>query len=71
MIEVVFKDLKTTNEWQDDGIGILHQVAQHPIQGTHAPFCPHKTQRDKILAAERVDLCTPLNLPSLAQRGSE
>ena len=26
-----FKGLKANNELQDDGIGILHQVAQFPI----------------------------------------
>ena len=25
------KDLKATNEWQDDGAGILHEMAQFPI----------------------------------------
>ena len=33
------KGLKATNEWQDDGTGILHQVAQFPIdqvyRGSH------------------------------------
>ena len=28
---MIMKVLKATNEWQDDGTGILHQVAQHPI----------------------------------------
>ena len=27
----MFKDLKATNEQQDDGTGILHQVTQCPI----------------------------------------
>ena len=31
IIVVPFKGLKATNEWQDDGTGVLHQVAQHPI----------------------------------------
>ena len=39
-----FEGLKATNEWQDTGTGVLHQVAQHPIdqlqymdiQGAHA-----------------------------------
>ena len=26
----ILKGLKTTNEWQDDGTDVLHQVAQHP-----------------------------------------
>ena len=26
-----FKDLKATNGWQDNGTGVLYQVAQHPI----------------------------------------
>ena len=36
-----FKGLKVTTEWQDNGTGVLHQVAQHPIdryidiQGAH------------------------------------
>ena len=51
----MFKGLYATDERQDDGAGILHQVAQFPrdqvyfiyiyIQGAHAPLCPHKTQR--------------------------
>ena len=58
--------LKATNERQDDGAGILHQVAQFPkdhvyfiyIQGAHAPL--RKTQRDKVLATKQVGLYVPL-----------
>ena len=39
------------------------------IQGAHAPLCPHKTHRDKVLVAEQVGLYTPLNHPPLAQKG--
>ena len=51
--------LKATNERQDDGAGILHQVAQFPVD-----------QRDKVLAAKQVGLYVPLNPPPLAQRSS-
>ena len=55
-----FKRSKATNERQDDGAGILHQVAQFPIdqvyfiyiQGGHAPLHPRKTRRDKVLTAK-------------------
>ena len=30
-MKVMFKGLKATNKQQNDGIGILHQVAQFPI----------------------------------------
>ena len=48
------KGLKVTNEWQDDGTGILHQVAQFPIdqvgyssiQGAHT-LSTHAKPRDK------------------------
>ena len=61
--------VKATNERQDDGAGILHQVAQFSIdqiyfifiQGAHAPLRPRKTQRDKVLAAKQVGLYVPLN----------
>ena len=52
------KGLKATNEEHNDGTGVLHQVAQFPvdqvyyIQGAHAPLCPRKTKKDKELAAE-------------------
>ena len=70
--------LKATNERQDDGAGILHQVAQFPInqayfiyiQGAHAHLRSLKTQRDKVLAAKQVGLYIPLSPPLLAQRGS-
>ena len=59
--------LKATNEWQDDGAGTLHQMAQFPIdqvyfilQGAHALLRPHKTQRDKVLAAKQVGTPHPL-----------
>ena len=48
--------LRATNERQDDGTGVLHQVAQFPI--------------DKVLAAEQVDLCVPQNPPTHSQRSS-
>ena len=59
---------QATNEREDDGAGILHQVAQFSInqvyfiyiQGAHASLHPCKTQRDKVLAAEQVGLYIPL-----------
>ena len=27
----LFKGLKISHEWQDDGTGVVHQVAQFPI----------------------------------------
>ena len=70
--------LKATNERQDNGADILHQVAHFPIdqvhfmyiQGAHATLSPRKTQRDKVLVAKNVGLYVPLNPPPLAQRGS-
>ena len=58
------------------GAGILYQVAKFPIEqifdihGAHAPLCPRKTQRYKVLAATQVDIYVPLNPPCLSQRGS-
>ena len=49
LICTVLKGLKATNEWQDDGTGVLHQVAQHPIDQVyfytrhHASLHPRKT----------------------------
>ena len=63
-----FKGLKATNELQRNGIGILHQTAQHYMDQVSLYTC--KTYRDKVLAAEHVDLCAPPNPLSLAQRGS-
>ena len=40
------------------------------IQGAHAPLRPHKTQRDKVLAAMQVGLYVLLNPPHLAKKGS-
>ena len=59
---VAFKGLKATNKQQDDGTGVLHQVAQHPIdqaygyslQGIHASRRPCKTWKDQVLAAEQI-----------------
>ena len=30
-LQLEFKGLKVTDEWQDNGTSALHQVAQHPI----------------------------------------
>ena len=68
--------LKATNEWQDDGEGILHQVAQFPIDQVYLiykapmPLSTHTRPRDKVLAAMQLSLYVPLNLPPLARRGS-
>ena len=41
-----FKGLKATNEWQDDGTGTSHQVAQHPIDHVHLHArCPCPSPR--------------------------
>ena len=40
------------------------------IQGAHAPLCPCKAHRDKVLAAKQVGLYVHLNPPPLTQRGS-
>ena len=63
----IFKGLKATNERQD--LGQVYCTKWHNslqtkytyIQGAHTPLPPCKTQRDKILAAEQVDLYAPLN----------
>ena len=34
------------------------------VQGAHARLCPHKTKRDKVLAAKQVGLYTSLNSPT-------
>ena len=72
-----YKGLKATNERQDDGVGILHQVAQFPLDQVYFIYkasCPSPTTQDperhKVLAAEQVGLYASLNPPSLAQRGS-
>ena len=68
--------LKATNEWQDSGTGILHQVTQHPIDQVYlytrhpCPFPPTQNLEDKVLAAEQVGLYAPPKPPPLAQRGS-
>ena len=73
----LLKGLKVTNERQDDETGILHQVAQFPIgqvtyiQSTHVPLCPHKTQRDKVLAAKQVGLYASLNPHPLLREAVE
>ena len=62
-----FKGLKGPNERKYNGTAVLHQVAQYLInqvyfiQCAHAPLCPGKTWRNKVLAAEQVGLCTPPN----------
>ena len=71
-----FKGLKATNEREDDGTGILHQVAQHPMDQVYGytrrpcPSRPRKTWRDKVLAAKQVGLYALPNAPPLALRGS-
>ena len=67
-----------TNERQDDGVGILHEVAQFPIdqvylyiQGAHAPLLPCKTQRGKVLAAKQVGLYVPPDPHALLKEAVE
>ena len=72
------KGLKATNERQDNGTGVLYQVAQHPIDQVYEliykvpmPLSAHtRTRETQYMAAEQVGLCTPLNRPPLAQRGN-
>ena len=76
----VFKGVKATNEQQDNGTGVLHQVAQLPVDQVFlytAHPCPspptQNLERDKVLAPEQVGLYAPLTPtppPHPAQRGS-
>ena len=72
-----FKGLKATNERQDNWGRYIAPSGTIPYrpsilyiyiytQGAHAPLCPCKTQRDKVLAAKQVGPYVPLN----PQRGS-
>ena len=53
----MFKGLKVTNERQDDGAGIFHQVAKFPIDQVYLiykapmPLSAHARPRDKVVAA--------------------
>ena len=38
------KGLNATNEWQDDGTGVLHQVAQFPID----QVCLYKSEHASL-----------------------
>ena len=69
-----FKGLIATNEWQDNGSGILHQVTQFPIDQvylyTRHPCLrrPHKTQMPPvrenwtIFWQETLKKCLPRNV---------
>ena len=70
--------LKATNELQDDRTGVLHQVAQHPIDQVYlyarrpCPSLPTQDlERDKVLAAEQVGLCTYLTPHLLLRKAVE
>ena len=69
--------LKATNEWQDDGAGILYQVAQFPIDQVYLiykapmPLSTHARPREtRYWLQMQVGLYVPLNPPPLAHRGS-
>ena len=51
----MLKGLKATNERQDDGAGILHQVAQFPIDQVHKepmPLSAHARPRETCMLPE-------------------
>ena len=69
--------LKTTNERQDYGAGILHQEAQFPIDQVYLiykapmPLSAHARPREtRYWLQMQVGLYVPLNPPPLAHRGS-
>ena len=71
------KGLKATDEQQDDGTVVLHQVgttSNRPsilIYKVPMPLSAHTRPREtRYMAAGQVGLRTPLNPPPLAHRGS-
>ena len=52
---ILFKGLQATNEWQDDGTGVLHQVVQHPIDQVYLYMrhsCPSPPKQDLEAGAD-------------------
>ena len=53
-------------KWHDTLIDQIYLCTRHPYPSPST----QGLERDKVLAAEQVGLCAPLNPPPLAQRGS-